>query len=162
MEKIDLFGKPIKPLRRGKKSSAGLGNGRPMGPPENQVQPKSVAPRTGTKVRDDDTQARSGLGPRRALQRYLRKQAIPFVDADKVKADLFSAERLHLFDFVVHREETSWLLAACDGSPNNALVSDLREWERILGRGFQAVIARIDEENAITFHNIEGEKVDIT
>jgi hypothetical protein len=112
-------------------------------------------------VRDDDALARPDLSARKALQRYLRKQAIPHVDANKVKAGLFSQERLRLFDFVVHREATSWLLAACDGGPSNALVSDLREWERILGPGFLAVVAGVDDEGAIKFRTTEGEKVDI-
>ena len=85
----------------------------------------------------------------------------PHVDADQVKADLPNRNRLQLFDFVVHREEASWLLAACHDNPSHRLVADLREWERILGPSFAAVVARVDDDGGMTFRTIDGEHVDL-
>ena len=165
MQELDLFGIPVEPPRRRGRSSAGLGTSdeeqeiRPK--PKRTVHPLDWPTVQEEKVDDDDSLPPLVLPPREAVQQYLREKAIPCADADKVKAGLFSADRLQMFDFVVHREEVTWLLAACDGDPNLTLLSDLRDWERILGPGFIAVVARVDVEDLITFRTIDGDKVSI-
>lgn len=100
------------------------------------------------------------LPPREAVSRYLRKEAILYVIADKIKAGLPMHYRLQLFDFVIPREETSWLLFA--GEPNAAALNDLRAWERIFGPGFAAVVATVMDDEAPIFRTLDGDRVDLT
>ena len=110
---------------------------------------------------DDDALPCPDLTPRQVLEQWLREQAVPYLDAEQVKAGLPNRNRLQLFDFVLHREEASWLLAACHENPSERLVADLREWERILGPGFAGVVARVDDDGGITLRTIDGEHIDL-
>jgi len=171
MHELDLFGTPVEPLQRRGRSSAGLGTSgerasQPVIQQEIQLKPKRTVhpldwPTVDEDLDDDDPPPFPALPPREAVQQYLQEQAIPYVDADKVKSGLFSADRLQMFDFLVHREEVTWLMAACDGEPNHSLASDLRQWERILGPGFQAVAAKVNDEDPISFRTIDSDKVEI-
>jgi hypothetical protein len=170
MDQLDLFSRPVEPLRRRGKSSAGLGvAGKATSQPTDlQMSRRDAKPTAPTAEQPaaaeqagDDPLPSPDLTPRQVLEQWLRKQAIPYVNADNIKTGLPTRNGLHLFDFVVHREEASWLLAACHDNPSDRLVSDLREWERILGPGFAAVVARVDDDGGMTLRAIDGEHVDL-
>jgi hypothetical protein len=164
MQDIDLFGTPIESPRR-IKSSTNLGTTQFV---DQKVlcepTPPSLLP--GESRRDneetlDDDLPEPDLSPRDALKRYLQQNSIAFVDADKVKAGLFSRDRLELFDFLLHREDAIYLVAACAKRPHTSLLSDLKQWHNILGPGFQAAVAMIDEDDPICFRTIDGDRVNI-
>jgi hypothetical protein len=166
MQNIDLFGTAIE-LPRRIKSSTNLGTTQfvdqkvlcePTPPSLLPIEPRRDNEDT---LDDDDNLPEPNLSPRDALKRYLQQNSIAFVDADKVKAGLFSRDRLELFDFVVHREDTTYLVAACAKRPHTSLLSDLKQWEKILGPGFQAAVAVIDEDDPISFRTVDGDKLDI-
>jgi hypothetical protein len=137
MDQLDLFGPPVEPPA------------------------SAAARRPAHDLSDNDPLPSRDLTPRQVLEQWLREQAIPYVDADNIKTGLPNRNRLQLFDFVVHQERASWLLAACHDNPSERLVADLREWGRILGPGFAAVVARVDDDGGLTLRTIDGERVDL-
>jgi hypothetical protein len=72
-------------------------------------------------------------------------------------AGLFSRHGLQTFDFVIHREETSWVVFA--DQPNAAALRDLREWDRIFGPGFTAVVATVRDEQPPIFRTLHAERI---
>jgi hypothetical protein len=166
MDQLDLFSKQIEPPGRRRKSSANLGGKRErestaLNPGKDEVASASEQQPARGEVAVDDPLPSPDLTPRQVLEQWLREQAVPYLDAEQVKAGLPNRNRLQLFDFVVHREEASWLVAACHDNPSDRLVADLREWERILGPVFVGAIARVDDDGGMTLRTVEGEHVDL-
>jgi hypothetical protein len=166
MHELNLFGTPLEPPRPRAKASVTLGTTQlvdqnvlaaPTPPSLLHAEPR----RENDDTPDDEDLPAPDLSARQILKRYLQQNSIAFVDADKVKGGLFSRDRLELFDFVVHREDASYLVAACAKRPHTSLLADLKQWEGILGPGFQAAVAIVDEDDPICFRTIDGDRVDI-
>lgn len=163
---LDLFGDPIDlPVKRGK-ASAALGAQRPprqppLIPPQRPATPEVQA------LDDEVAELVEILNDallRDVVAQYMEDQNLPFVDVAKVQEGLFARSRLEAFDFVVQATEGhNWLLYAAPLSV--AAQDDLREWERIFGPGFTALVAdKVEEDDdtfTLAFRTLEGEKVDL-
>jgi hypothetical protein len=162
MDQLDLFGPPVESQRPHGKSSGSMGESPAAHRQRNRREPELAIEVGSQWLADSDSPLPSpDLTPRQVLEQWLREQAIPYIDAEQVKAGLPSRNRLQSFDFVVLGEEANWLLAACHENPSDHLASDLREWERILGPGFVAVLARVDDDGGMTLRTIDGDRVDL-
>lgn len=159
----DLFGESIELPARRPRSSSGLGTQRQ----HPQVQPALPIPTAAQEIAALDegaeiAEALADLSLREVVEQYLEDQNLPYVDVAKVQDGLFARTRLEAFDFVVSAPQGhNWLLYAAPLSV--AAREDLREWERIFGPGFTALITEELEDDgdlsALTFRTLDGEKV---
>lgn len=163
----DLFGDPIElPVKRGK-ASVDLGAQR--SPRQSQPIPPQPAAAAEAQALDDEvTELVEILNDallRDVVAQYLEDHNLPYVDVAKVQEGLFARSRLEAFDFVVSAPEGhNWLLYAAPLS--TAAQDDLREWERIFGPGFTALVADKvenydDDTFTLAFRTLEGERVSL-
>lgn len=94
---------------------------------------------------------------REVVERYLHEQRIPYVNVDEAKKALFGGTQLRTFHFVVYRANSlNWLLYAAQLRKESR--EDLREWEKIFGPGFVAVIAKLMRDGSLRFQTLKGEE----
>jgi hypothetical protein len=170
---FDLLGQPIeRPIRRAR-ASAGLGAQTPdvqatFGWPAANPQAMTScaqAPTEDAALADDEPVDSPAieLTLRDYVQQHLTDRGLSFVDAHNVQAGLYGADRLTLFDFTVADGDLTWLLYA--GDVNQHIRDDLREWERIFGPGFTALIAEEvegdDDTFTLAFRTLDGERVEL-
>jgi len=69
--------------------------------------------------------------------------------------------RLRLFHFVVYQDPTpNWLVFAA--TADKQVPSDLRQWEKIFGDDFVAVIAKQVKDGSIRFRTLAGQEMTLS
>lgn len=97
---------------------------------------------------------------RETVRRLLRERQIPYVDVDEAKRAVMLQVKLGSFHFVVYgKNSPNWLLYAAQ--LRRQMREDLRQWEKVFGEGFIAVVAREKPDQVVEFRTLAGEPVDL-
>lgn len=81
---------------------------------------------------------------------------MPYINVDEAKRALFQGAKLRSFHFVVYRKEkANWLVFAARMGPEER--TDMRDWEKVFGEGFVAVVAKQRADGDVQFRNLNGE-----
>ena len=94
-----------------------------------------------------------------ALEEFLRRSKLPYINVDEHKRALFAGAKLKAFHFLVYRPTSpNWLIWAARGFAA-ADRFDLGEWEKIFGDGFVAVKALEVKGGGFKFRRLDGVEV---
>ena len=92
----------------------------------------------------------SNLPLRQLVELWLKREGIPYVNVDDAKKALFAGATLRSFHFVAYRPQgPHWLIWAGTITPETR--PDMRQWERIFGEGFKAVLVLRSQTNPLGF-----------
>ena len=87
---------------------------------------------------------------RQLVELWLKREGIPYVNVDDAKKALFAGAKLQSFHFLAYRPQgPHWLIWAGTITPETR--PDMRQWERIFGEGFKAVLVLRSQTNPLGF-----------
>lgn len=96
----------------------------------------------------------------RAMEAYLRDTGTPYVAVDEAKRALFTGVNLKAFDFVVYAADGPNWLVTCKPFSVPGMADTMREWEKVFGKGFMAVEARIRRGRYVLV-TLDGKTIDL-
>jgi len=97
----------------------------------------------------------------RVVEKFFRDRGVPYVSVDDAKRALFASAKLASFHFVSYNKlGPNWLVWAAHLHKEAKI--DMKEWEKVFGEGFLAVVAKQRANGELEFKTLEGKQVELS